>query len=188
MRRLFGFDLLVEQVADAVAGELSQIFAGMQIPRSRCGDSPIEILLHAALWARTEYSIDQEWPWKLERASATASLEIINPSTPGFSNRLIMQLQTKLAGIGRVDFLFHAYGDCWVPVSNGGLPGWRKLIVECDGHDFHERTKAQAAKDRSRDRAACLGGIEVLRFTGSELWNDPWKCAGQIIEWANRAV
>ena len=26
----------------------------------------------------------------------------------------------------------------------------RMLIVECDGHDFHERTKEQAARDRSR--------------------------------------
>jgi hypothetical protein len=28
-----------------------------------------------------------------------------------------------------------------------------KLVVEVDGHDFHERTKEQAQRDKSRDRA-----------------------------------
>lgn len=70
----------------------------------------------------------------------------------------------------------------------GGVEGWRRLIVECDGHEFHERTKEQAAKDRSRDRASTLAGMEVFRFTGSELWRDPYGCAGQVIEWAERGL
>jgi LPS sulfotransferase NodH len=35
---------------------------------------------------------------------------------------------------------------------------------------------------------AQLSGIEVFRFTGSELWRDPLACASQVIEWANRRV
>ncbi len=53
------------------------------------------------------------------------------------------------------------------------------LIVECDGHDFHERTKEQAAKDRSRDRDLTLMGHRVIRFTGSEIHRDAMGCARQ---------
>lgn len=52
-----------------------------------------------------------------------------------------------------------------------------QIIVECDGHDFHERTKEQAKKDRSKDRALQSLGFEVFRFTGSEIWKDAEKCA-----------
>lgn len=52
-----------------------------------------------------------------------------------------------------------------------------QIVVECDGHDFHERTADQAAKDRSRDRALSSHGYRVVRFTGRELWGNPWQCA-----------
>ena len=55
-----------------------------------------------------------------------------------------------------------------------------RLAVECDGHDYHERTKEQAARDKSRDRALTEIGIRVLRFTGSEVWRDPRGCANQV--------
>lgn len=55
-----------------------------------------------------------------------------------------------------------------------------KVAVECDGHDFHERTKQQAQKDRSRDRELQALGYLVLRYTGSEIWRDPYKCAEDI--------
>lgn len=55
-----------------------------------------------------------------------------------------------------------------------------KAVVECDGHDFHERTKEQARKDRSRDRDMQAQGYLVLRYTGSEIWRDPWSCVEDI--------
>lgn len=54
------------------------------------------------------------------------------------------------------------------------------IIVECDGHDFHDRTKEQAQHDKARDRHLTSRGYTVLRFTGSELWHDPLKCAQQV--------
>jgi very-short-patch-repair endonuclease len=68
----------------------------------------------------------------------------------------------------RVDFM--------IEYSNGNL----KIVVECDGHDFHERTKEQAKNDRSRDRNLQAQGYLVLRYTGSEIWRDPWGCAVDI--------
>lgn len=57
----------------------------------------------------------------------------------------------------------------------------RGVVVECDGHDFHERTKAQAARDRARDRYFASRDFHVLRFTGSEIHNDPVACAQAVI-------
>jgi very-short-patch-repair endonuclease len=59
------------------------------------------------------------------------------------------------------------------------------VLVECDGHDFHERTKEQARRDRSRDRKLQLLGYSILRFTGSEIWADPYKCAKEIFAFLN---
>jgi very-short-patch-repair endonuclease len=52
-----------------------------------------------------------------------------------------------------------------------------KIIVECDGHDFHERTPAQAQHDKERDRNFVKNGHHVLRYTGREIYRDPFKCA-----------
>jgi very-short-patch-repair endonuclease len=55
------------------------------------------------------------------------------------------------------------------------------VAVECDGHDFHEKTKSQAAYDKVRDRDIQSLGYYILRFTGSEIWKDPTKCANEVI-------
>ncbi len=60
-------------------------------------------------------------------------------------------------------------------VGKGG-----KFAIELDGHDFHERTKEQAAHDKKRDRALVAAGWKVLRFTGSEVWRDVAECADQV--------
>lgn len=56
-----------------------------------------------------------------------------------------------------------------------------KVAIEVDGHEFHERTKAQAKRDKSRDRALTLAGWKVLRFTGSEVWAGADDCAWQVL-------
>jgi len=56
------------------------------------------------------------------------------------------------------------------------------LIVECDGHEFHERTKEQAAHDKRRDRDMVRRGLTVMRFAGSEVYGDPIGCAGEVLD------
>lgn len=82
-------------------------------------------------------------------------------------NRWCIETQKQI-GAYRVDFL--------MSVKNIKT----QIVVECDGHDFHERTKEQAERDRSRDRELTLSGYRVIRFTGREIWRDPWKCASEI--------
>lgn len=56
----------------------------------------------------------------------------------------------------------------------------RYLVVECDGHAFHERTREQAAHDKRRDRNLMRAGFQVMRFTGAELFRDPVKCIEEV--------
>lgn len=85
---------------------------------------------------------------------------------------LYVQRQVTVCEV-RVDFLFSIRRD--------GKD--IDVIVECDGHDFHERTKEQAARDRSRDRNFQNAGYVILRFTGSELFRSPTDCVSQIMRW-----
>lgn len=84
-----------------------------------------------------------------------------------YGARCVPQCNAFVAGaLYRIDFAF--FSDL------------RRYAVELDGHDFHERTKHQAARDKSRDRALTANGWTCLRFAGSEVYADPVACAEQI--------
>ena len=53
--------------------------------------------------------------------------------------------------------------------------------VEVDGHEFHERTKVQAERDKKRDRYFHSRAIPVFRFSGSEVWRDPDECVESLL-------
>lgn len=63
-----------------------------------------------------------------------------------------------------------------------------RLVVECDGHDFHEKTKKQAAHDKARDRYFLEKEWPVMRFTGSEIHRNAAKCADQAMLYLLRAI
>jgi very-short-patch-repair endonuclease len=56
-----------------------------------------------------------------------------------------------------------------------------RLVIELDGHDFHEKTRAQVAKDKTRERALIRQGFTVLRFSGSEIARNSRRCIGEVI-------
>lgn len=60
-------------------------------------------------------------------------------------------------------------------------PGLPMVAVECDGHQFHERTKEQVARDKKRDRHFQSNGWRVLRFSGSEIYKDADACVGELL-------
>ena len=63
-----------------------------------------------------------------------------------------------------------------------------KVVIECDGHDFHEKTKEQAARDKRRDRDLQIAGWKVLRFTGSEIWRNPEACIDHLNQLATKEI
>jgi hypothetical protein len=75
-----------------------------------------------------------------------------------------------IAGLGyQVDILAAVVGET-------------RVVVECDGHDWHERTKQQASYDRARDRALLRIGLPTLRFTGSDIHRDANQCACEVLD------
>lgn len=63
----------------------------------------------------------------------------------------------------------------WVPTR----PDF-KLIVECDGYQFHS-DKAAFTRDRKRDRLLHAGGFDVLRYSGGEIWSNPAEVALDLL-------
>lgn len=60
----------------------------------------------------------------------------------------------------------------------------KKFVIECDGHEWHEKTKEQAAKDKKRDRDIVMKcGYPVIRFTGSEIVNNIAACIDEIVQY-----
>lgn len=178
--RLGGFELLAQDAAD-------HAHRGVMMLRDRAfGDSPIECLFFAALTteARKGHRVVDDILPVTERLPLSSGRESVrrmgNPLSTAFIER-----QVQVAG-WRVDFVLHypAFGN---GDDEAGEPILSRLLIECDGHDFHERTKEQAARDRSRDRAAQHEGLPILRFTGSEIWSDPMFCADTVLAFMERA-
>lgn len=74
----------------------------------------------------------------------------------------------------RVDFLFGRTAD-----SDDLL---KCIAIECDGHEWHDKTKDQAARDKARDRFLSSKVGRVLRFTGSEIYRNPMVCAEEAMK------
>jgi very-short-patch-repair endonuclease len=66
-------------------------------------------------------------------------------------------------------------------VGDGDLNSVKVVAIECDGHNFHEKTKEQAARDKSKDRYLTARGVTVMRYAGSEVWADAMKCVNEVV-------
>lgn len=107
------------------------------------------------------------------------------------SRRLTLEIRPQAqVGEHRVDFVLSYYGTDFVRSEArqaGGGDEWqevrvdKKMIVECDGHEFHEKTKEQAQRDKERDRNLQSLGFPVYRYTGSELYADVFRSAAEIV-------
>lgn len=137
-------------------------------------ESPIEKVLAAALWlfnARRGSNYFQGLcflNWESWNALAHLTFEKFLSEIDG-AKHLYVSPQVEIGGY-RVDFMF-----------GGKIRGETHLLaVECDGHEYHEKTKEQAMRDKSRDRDLLGRGVPVMRFTGSEIWKDPTACVEQV--------
>lgn len=125
-------------------------------------ESPIEAMFAVALFAAR----DGDGPF-LRRVDPAAG-DKPSPIARGRAGALYLQYPLILDGRAvRLDFAV--------------VLGKKRLAIETDGHDFHERTKQQAASDKSRDRLLTAAGWKLLRFTGSEVYADAAKCAGETL-------
>lgn len=122
-------------------------------------ESPIEQLMALALLdcrERIDFSFDDKIYWL-----ATNNQEEIEIKSKKY----------------RVDFYLH-----FVFKYDKNI-GELNLIIECDGHDFHEKTKEQVIKGNERDRELQKENYDILHFSGSEIYNHLFNCEKEIIEY-----
>jgi hypothetical protein len=99
-----------------------------------------------------------------------------------------------VVGKYRVDFEVGIHITLW-PGYPGDPPKGRErdhtwhratVLVECDGHDYHERTKEQASHDKAKDRALQSAGFTIFRYTGADVWRDCMLAAEEVFNMAMR--
>src|SRR5262249_48644050 len=85
----------------------------------------------------------------------------------------ILVPQWLIEGVGLVDLAV------FVPLLNRHRP---LVVVETDGHEFHERTPEQASKDRKRVRMLQNLNIAVLPFTGTDVVRGSEEIARETVD------
>lgn len=134
-------------------------------PMRKC-ESPIEQMLMDAI--RAKYPDDVVW---LDFADMMDLLRWYDTVEPFPAVIAVPQLTL---GRYRADFVFIG--------TNYIGPPCTMVAVECDGHEYHERTKEQAARDRKRDRYLIALEVIPMRFTGQEIFADASACAREIYD------
>src|SRR5260370_25791762 len=91
----------------------------------------------------------------------------------------ILVPQLNIPNVGHVDF---AIFDPHISTQNP------LVVVECDGHNLHERTSDQASEDRRRDRVLQWLGYPLLRFTGTDIVRNKTEVAREIAEFVDQRL
>lgn len=155
----------------STACDLEQLF-------DQCG-SPIEKMFLSALICACN---NKEIGLSLYSEERCPHLE----GLPVYTDSCLHIYPQEQIGNYRVDFLltFVLDGHLMHLDNEGGFSasGQSQLVVECDGHDYHERTKEQASRDKERDRALQSCGYVVFRFTGADIYQDAFKCAMECLD------
>lgn len=152
----------VERVTEALVPHLRWAARRKLEDLDMC-ESPIERLFGAALLL----SLDMAWPGCVLCAPE-------NEESVSQNNDLLIIPQYPWKNY-RIDFAIR-------------MPKFAKqyVFIECDGHDFHERTPDQAARDRSKDRLIQSEDIAILRFTGREIYRDLGRCVDHVYDFLAR--
>lgn len=148
---------MIERIHSELSAHLRKEVEGSARALDRICDSPIEVALCLSLLMFDR--VIGLWPGNplviREPHETTDGMRVLVPQFP-FEGK-------------RIDLMFQDAPDV-------------RVFIECDGHDFHERTREQARRDRQRDRFLQRSGTPVLRFTGSEIFRSPVGCAEEVFE------
>ena len=131
--------------------------------------TPIEQILNVAFWI---YDIDVN-----SKQGISMSCQL------GKQENIICNNKTYF-----VDFIIEGYEQCEVDNDTTYSNFYalkNPLIIECDGFDYHS-SKKQMAHDYERENNLKLAGYDIMRFTGSQIYNEPMKCVEQVVEYIKR--
>lgn len=147
-------EMLSERERDIISAELCDAESGIMSSIMDC-ESPIERLLAIGMYSVSLCYMENFYP--------DIVVGGIYPQSEIVANEITYRVDFSIPVLYKNESEHH-------------------FIIECDGHDFHEKTKQQAQRDRQRERNLIAAGYTVIRFTGSEIYNSPYKCAKEIIQ------
>lgn len=98
----------------------------------------------------------------------------------GFYDAFFLMPQAKFPNIKVAESSIRADAYIYIP-SNEKF----NLIVECDGYQFHSNKKSFIS-DRKRDRVLRSCGYDVLRFSGTEIYNDPVSISIELFDYLQK--
>ena len=153
----------IDQLLPALLRESAEL-AIERLPDRRCVRALLSSFSFDAIWARGV------WTDRLQLEYCATLDDLCKCARADLKNVCAQQVKV---GSYKVDFLFAAQMSDNEPFC--------LIAVECDGHQFHEKTKQQAARDKARDRELMSYGVKVFRFAGSEIWKDPGACADEVL-------
>jgi hypothetical protein len=136
--------------------------------------SPTEFILDLAIFNKLK---DWRSDWKCWVYSADEYRQAVVEATDAIHPRqfaLIPQLPVNEVGL--VDLTI------FIPSISKRFP---VVIVEADGHQFHQLTVEQASNDRRRDRRLTRYRIPVLRFTGTDVVRGSEEFAQEVVDFIN---
>lgn len=90
-------------------------------------------------------------------------------------------------GTYRLDFRVRTDDEMLIAVANRVGLAEPRIGIELDGHEFHERTKAQATSRNRRDRDLQAAGWKVFHISGSEVVREPSVSVGEVVDHASDA-
>lgn len=161
----------LSECSKAVGKHEEDVFEGSTLSEfSDCNiESPIEQLLYVAMKA-------------IKKINFIADHMVVDHSNGRecFHVGLCILPQYKINKF-KCDFLI-IFGS---PVS--AIPhNWKQrilneVIIECDGHDWHDRNEKQRRYEKQRDRYLQSEGYKISHYTGKEIFENPVKVAVEIL-------
>lgn len=147
-------------------------------------ESPIELLFFigweavATCQSLSDYGHELAFPHRLDDEETidnrfgASDLDVLEPQ--------------KQIGPYRVDFLITRFAYELTKTRGEEMRRRNRLIIECDGFEYHDADKKRASADRSRDRELQSQGFHVFRFSGAQLYRDNWACAVEAFDFLNK--
>lgn len=111
-----------------------------------------------------------------EREAARVMFFHVMEHALGLSRAFHITMQPKFKKILVDGRTFRADALVWIPSD----PDY-KVILECDGYDYHA-DKPRFTTDRRRDRVLAMNGYKVMRFSGAEVFENPIATAVEAFD------
>jgi hypothetical protein len=135
--------------------------------------SPTEFILARTIFDKLNI---YEWDWKCWVYSADEyRQQVVEATDANHPKQFALVPQLPINEVGDVDLAI------FIPTISKRFP---VVIVEADGHQFHERTVEQASNDRRLTRYR----IPVLRFTGTDVVRGSEEFAQEVVDFISERI